>query len=81
MSHTEGVNDTAYIDGKTRYEKLRMNKHTDTELCLRGLEEFLLVRWTDKIKALKKHEQQRAPTGDNKYFFAQSGALFIISKL
>jgi hypothetical protein len=42
---------------------------------------FLSVRWTDKIKALKKHEQQRAPTGDNNYFFAQSGALFIISKL
>jgi hypothetical protein len=58
----EGVHDTAFIDGKTQYGKLRMSEHTEdlnTELSLQGLEEFILVPWTDKIEALKKREQQR----------------------
>ena len=80
----EGVDDTAFIDGKTQYGKLRMNEHTDdlnTELTFRGLEEFLLLGWKDKLKTLKKDEQQRQPAGDQKYFFAQSMAPFVISKL
>jgi hypothetical protein len=79
----EGVEDTAFIDGKTQYGKIRMKEHTNDvneELCCRNLDNVLLVRWTVKIKALKQHEQQRDPTGDPKYFFAQSGALFVISK-
>jgi hypothetical protein len=38
-----------------------MNEHTDNlsiELSFRGLEAFLVLGWTDKIKARKKHEQQ-----------------------
>ena len=80
----EGVDDTAFIDGKTQYGKLRMNEHTNdlnVELTFRGLEEFLLLGWKDKIKALKKHEEQREPKGDKKYFFAQSDAPFIIAKV
>jgi hypothetical protein len=61
----KGVEDTAFIDGKTQYGKIRMNEYTkdlNTELCLQGLDEFLLVCWTDKLKALNKHEQQRDPS-------------------
>jgi hypothetical protein len=80
----EGVEDTAFIDGKTQYGKLRMKEHTDDlndELTFRGLEEFLLLGWKEKIKALKNHENEREPEGDNRFFFAQSGAPFVISKL
>jgi hypothetical protein len=80
----EGVEDTAFIDGKTQFGKIRMNEHTNdlnAELSFRGLQDVLLVRWKDKIRALKNHEQQRDPAGDNKFFFPQSEALFIISKL
>jgi hypothetical protein len=80
----EGVDDTAFIDGKTQYGKLRMSEHTgdlDIELSFRHLEEFLLVGWKDKIKALKKHEEQRDPTGDKRFFYTQSVAPFLISKL
>ena len=37
-----------------------MAEHTadlNLELTSRGLEEFLLVGWTNKLKELKKHEQ------------------------
>jgi hypothetical protein len=40
-----------------------MNEHTDgvnTELCWQGLNQLLLVRWTDKIKALKQHHEQQS---------------------
>jgi hypothetical protein len=42
----EGVEDTAFIDGKTQYGKLWMKEHTDDlndELTFRGLEEFLFL--------------------------------------
>jgi hypothetical protein len=61
-----------------------MNEHTNdlnAELSFRGLQEVILVRWKKKIKALKNHEQQRDPSGGNEFFFAQSEALFILSKL
>jgi hypothetical protein len=45
------------------------------------LEEFLLLGWKEKIKALKNHEHEREPEGDNTFFFAQRGAPFVISKL
>ena len=80
----EGVEDTAFIDGKTQYGKLRMKEHTDDlndKLTFRGLEEFLLLGWKEKIKALKNHENEREPEGDTRFFFAQSGAPFVISKL
>ena len=63
---------------------LLIKEHTDdfnNELTFRGLEEFLLLGWKEKIKALKNHEQQREAEGDNKYFFAQSEAVVMISKL
>ncbi len=53
----------------------------NSELTFRGLEEFLLLGWKEKIKALKHHEEQREPVGDKKYFFAQSEAPFVILKL
>ena len=62
----EGVEDTAFIDGKTQYGKLRMKEHTDDlndELTFRGLEEFLLLGWKEQIKALKNHENEREPEG------------------
>ncbi len=77
----EGVEDTAFIDGKTQYGKLPMKEHTNdlnNELAFQGLEEFLLLGWKEKIKALKNHEDQREPEGD---FFAQLGAPFLLSKL
>ncbi len=80
----EGVEDTAFIDGKTQYGKLRMKEHTDDlndKLTFRGLEEFLLLGWKEKIKALKNDENEREPEGDTRFFFAQSGAPFVISKL
>jgi hypothetical protein len=80
----EGVDDTAFIDGKTQYGKLQMNKHMDnlnTELTFQGLEESLLPGWKEKIKTLKNHEEQRDPAGDKKYFVAQSMAPFVITKL
>jgi hypothetical protein len=61
-----------------------MNEHTNdlnAELSFRGLQNIILVCWKDKIKALKNHEQQTDPSGGNKFFFTQSEALFIISKL
>ena len=42
----EGVDNKAFIDGKTQYGKLRMKENTDdvnNELTFRGLEEFLLL--------------------------------------
>jgi hypothetical protein len=60
----EGVDETAFIDGKTQYGKLRMNEHMDdlnTELTFRGLDESLLLGWKEKIKTLKNHEEQRDP--------------------
>ena len=81
----EGIEDTACIDGKTQYGKLKKDDHTNDlvqELTFRGCEEFSLPGWTDKLKVLKKHEQEtRDPTGDKRYFFAQSEAPFIIAKL
>jgi hypothetical protein len=80
----EGVEDTAIIDGRTQYGKLQMKEHTNNlnnELTFRGLEEILLFGWKEKIKALKNHSQERKPEGDNKFFSAQSGAPFVISKL
>jgi hypothetical protein len=67
-----------------RRGKLRMREHTNDlndELTFRGLEEFLLLGWKEKIKALKNHKHEREPDGDNKFFFAQLGAPFVISKL
>jgi hypothetical protein len=43
---SEGVDDTAFIDGKTQYGKLRMKEHMDhlnTELTFQVLEESLFV--------------------------------------
>jgi hypothetical protein len=40
-----------------------------------------LLSWKEKIKTLKNHEEQRDPAGDKKYFFAQSMAPFVITKL
>ena len=80
----EGVEVKAIIDGKAQYGQLRMKEHTDDlndELTFRGLEEFLLIGWKEKIKALKNHENEREPEGDNRFFFAQSGAPFVISKV
>ena len=42
----EGVEDTAFINGKMEYGKLRMKEHTDNlndELTFRGLEEFFCL--------------------------------------
>jgi hypothetical protein len=42
----EGVDDTAFIDGKMQYGKLRMKEDTNDlndELTFQGLEEFLLL--------------------------------------
>jgi hypothetical protein len=75
----QGVEDTAFINGMTQYGKLTTKKHTDDlkkELIFRGLEEFLLLGWKVKIKALREHEKKRDSKGDDKYFFAQSEALF-----
>jgi len=79
-----GVDDTAFIGGKTQFGKLRMNEHTanlDVELTFRGLAEFLALGWTEKLRKLKDNEQKRNPIGDKKYFFAQSDAPIVISKL
>jgi hypothetical protein len=76
----EGVEDAAFIDGKTQLGKLWMKEHKD-DLTFRGLEEFLLLGWKEKIKAFKNHEHEREPEGDNKCFFTQSAAPFVISKL
>jgi hypothetical protein len=68
----EGVEETAFIDGKTQYDKLRMKEHTNDlndKLTFQGLEQFLLLGWKEKIKALKNHEHKREPDGDNKFFF------------
>jgi hypothetical protein len=78
------IEDAAFIDSKTQHGKLWMKEHTNdlnNELTFRGLEEFLLLGWKEKIKALKNHEHEREPEGDNKCFFAQPGAPFVISKL
>jgi hypothetical protein len=80
----EGAEDTAFIDGKTQYGNLQMKEHTDDlndELTFRRLQEFILLCWKEKIKALKNHENEREPEGDNMIFFAQPGAPFVISKL
>jgi hypothetical protein len=48
----EGVEDTAFRDGKTQYGKLWMKEHTNNlkdELTFRGLEEILLLGWKEKI--------------------------------
>jgi hypothetical protein len=61
-----------------------MKEHMDNlknELTFRGVETFLLLGWKNKIKASNNHEHQREPAGDKKYFFVQSGAPFMISKL
>jgi hypothetical protein len=49
---------------------------TYSELTFRGLEEFLLLGWKEKIKPLKNDKHEREPEGDNKFFFAQLGAPF-----
>jgi hypothetical protein len=82
----EGVEDTALMDGELQYGKLSMKEHMDDlnyELTFRGLEEFLLFGWKEKIKALKNHEHEREPSeaDNNKFFFAQLGAQFVILKL
>jgi hypothetical protein len=80
----EGVEDAAFINGKTQYGKLQMKEHTNdlnNELTFQGLEEILLIGWKEKIKALKSHKQEREPEGDNKFFFAQPEAPFVISEL
>jgi hypothetical protein len=80
-----GADDTAFIGGKTQHGKLRMNERTDNlnaELTFRGLAEFLLLGWTDKLlRNLKEHEHHREPAGEKKCFFAQSEASFTTSKL
>jgi hypothetical protein len=72
-------------DGKTQFGQMRVADHTldlNTELTFWFLDEFLFVSWTEKLKALKKQEQQRDPAdGGKKYFFAQSQAFFVIAKL
>jgi hypothetical protein len=78
------VEDTSFIDGKTQYGKLWMKEQTNDlndELTFRGLEEFLLLGWKEKIKAVKNHEHEKEPGGGIKFFFAQLGAPFVISKL
>jgi hypothetical protein len=35
-----------------------------------------LAGWKEKLNAQKKHEQLRDPTGDRRFFFAQSEAPF-----
>jgi hypothetical protein len=80
----DGIEDTPFIDGKTQYGKLRMDDHTEdlvVELTFRECEDFLLLGWKDKLNVLKRHEQLRDPTGDKRFFFAQSEAPFIITKL
>jgi hypothetical protein len=79
----EGVHDTAFIDGKIQYGKLLKIEHTRDlaiELTYRGLDGSLSLGFREKIKALKKNEANRDPKGDEKYFFPQSEAPFIISK-
>jgi hypothetical protein len=69
----------------TVWQALRMNdQHTydlNIELTFQHLEAFNLLGWTDKIKPLEKHEEQREPMGGKKYFFAQSRASIIIPRL
>jgi hypothetical protein len=79
----EGVEDTAFINGKTQYGKLRIADHTGAlaiELTFRGLAEFILLGFRKKVEALQKHELEREPEGDKKYFVAQSDAPLKMSK-
>jgi hypothetical protein len=53
----EGVDDNALINGKTQYGKLQRNEHTDdlnTELTVRGLEEYFLLGWKEKRKNIEE---------------------------
>jgi hypothetical protein len=47
------------------------------ELTFRECAELSLAGWKEKLNALKKHEQLRDPTGDTRFFVAQSEAPFI----
>ena len=80
----EGTDDTPFIDGKTQYGKLKKDEHTEdlvAELTFRECEDFLLLGWKDKLNVLKQHELLRDPTGDKRFFFSQSDAPFVITKL
>jgi hypothetical protein len=61
-----------------------MDEHTDnlnTELTFRGLEEYLLLGWKEKIKTMKNREEQRDSAGVTKYFVTQPMSPFVITKL
>ena len=80
----DGMEDTPFIDGKTQYGKLKKVEHMAdlvAELTFRECAESVLPGWKDKLNALKRHEQLRDPTGDTRFFFAQSAAPFVISRL
>jgi hypothetical protein len=72
------------VDGKTKCGKLKMGEHMAdlvAELEFRECAESVLAGWKKKLNALKKHEQLRDPTGDTRFFFAQSEAPFMMTKL
>jgi hypothetical protein len=78
------MEDTPFIDGKTQYGKLKMGEHMAdlvAGLEFRECAESVFAGWKEKLNALKKHEQLRDPTGDTRFFFAQSEAPFVITKL
>jgi hypothetical protein len=80
----DGMEDTPFIDGKTQHGKLKMGEHMAdlvAELEFRECAESVLAGWKEKLNALKKHEQLRDPTGDTRFFFAQSEAPFATTKL
>jgi hypothetical protein len=61
-----------------------MDDHTEdlvAELTFREWEDFLLLGWKDKLNVLKNHEWLRDPTGDKRFFFSQSEAPFVTTKL
>jgi hypothetical protein len=80
----DGVEDTPFIDGKTKCGKLKMGEHMAdlvAELEFRECAESVLAGWKEKLNALRKHEQLRDPTGDTRFFFAQLEAPFMLTKL
>ena len=81
----DGMEDTPFFDGKTQYGTLKKGGHMVdlvVKLTLRECAESVLAGWKDKLDALKRHKQLRDPyVGDTRFFFAQSAAPYIISKL